>query len=263
VSAYRSALYLGRVGHLRLRPKRHVLGYRSFMLLLDLDELDALDRSLRWFSARRFNLFGFRERDHGDASATPLREQVAAHLRAAGIDQSLGSVQLLCLPRMIGYVFNPLSLYFCHGVEGELLAILYEVSSTFGERHTYFAPVQGDARPVVQTARKRLHVSPFMSMDQSYDFCVEPPGERVRIGVASRDGNGPILQASFVGRREPLSDASLIRTFASHPFQTAAVMAAIHWEAVKLLAKGVRLRAGPPAPREPVSYGEALQPSRR
>ena len=141
-----SALYVGRVGHTRLRPRRHTLGYRSFMLLIDLEEAEALAGRLRWFSLDRFNLFGFRARDHGDGSSTPLRAQIAAHLEAAGLGASLGAVRLLCLPRVLGYVFNPISLYFCHSAAGELIAILYEVSSTFGERHSYLAAVDGPER---------------------------------------------------------------------------------------------------------------------
>lgn len=259
----RSALYLGRVGHARLKPRRHTLAYRSFMLLLDLDELEALDRGLRWFSLDRFNLFGFRPGDHGDGSATPLRAQVAAHLLAAGVAEPIGRVQLLCLPRVLGYVFNPISLYFCHGEAGELLAVLYEVNSTFGERHTYLIPVEGSERPLRQEADKRLHVSPFMPMQLLYRFRVDPPGETVRVAVEVRDAGGPVLTASFAGRRRALSDGSLLRTFAAYPLQTLVVMTAIHWEAVKLLLKGLRLRAGPPAPADPVSYGRAAQASRR
>lgn len=253
-----SALYVGRVGHVRLKPKRHALAYRSFMALIDLDELAELDRRLRWFSLRRFNLFGFRERDHGSGAATPLRAQVAAHLAAAGLSAPLGRVRLLCLPRVLGYVFNPLSLYFCHDAEDALVAILYEVSSTFGERHTYLVPVAGPARPIRQRAEKRLHVSPFMDMGLTYDFRIDPPGEAVRVAVEVRDRDGPVLTASFAGRRAPLTDAALWRAFLGHPLQTLAVTAAIHWEAVRLLAKGLRLRPGPPAPAEPVSLGEPL-----
>jgi uncharacterized protein len=253
-----SALYLGRVGHVRLKPKRHALGYRSFMALLDLDELAELDRRLRWFSLRGFNLFGFRERDHGSGAPARLREQVAAHLAAAGIDTPLGAIQLLCLPRMLGYVFNPLSLFFCHDETDQLIAILYEVNSTFGERHTYLIPVAGVARPVRQRTPKRLHVSPFMDMDLTYDFRIDPPGESVRVSMVVRDCDGPVLTASFAGRRTPLTDAALLRTFVTHPLQTFAVVMAIHWEALKLLAKGLRLRPGPPAPADPVSLGESL-----
>ena len=253
-----SALYVGQVAHARLRPRAHRLAYRIFMLLLDLDELASLDRRLRWFSLERFNLLGFAARDHGDGSPRPLRAQVEAALDAAGLSIEGGPIRLLCLPRVLGYVFNPLSLYFCHRPDGALRAILYEVQSTFGERHTYLIPAEPDARGEVrQSAGKRLHVSPFLDMDLRYDFRVIEPGERVRVAITAVDAEGPILTAHFVARRRPLSDRTILWAWAAHPLLTLKVIAAIHWEAIKIWFKGVRLRGGPPAPSAPVSLGVA------
>ncbi len=265
MKGFRSGLYAGRVGHARLRPRKHALSYGVFMLLLDLDELPDLDRRLRWFSLGRFNLLGFQPRDHGDGSSTPLRTQVERHLSAAGVDFDGGAIRLLCLPRVLGYVFNPLSLYFCHRRDGGLAAILYEVSSTFGERHTYLIPVADGTVEVRQSAVKRLHVSPFMDMALSYDFCVQPPGDRVRVVIDTFDAQGLLLAASFTGVRHELTDRSLLAACATHPLLTLKVVAAIHWEALKIALKGVRLRGGPPAPAEPVSVGadRALQAVRR
>ncbi len=265
MSELRSGLYAGRVGHARLRPRKHALSYGVFMLLLDLDELPELDGRLRWFSLARFNLLGFQPRDHGDGSSTPLRAQVERDLNAAGITLDGGAIRLLCLPRVLGYVFNPLSLYFCHRADGALAAILYEVSSTFGERHTYLIPVEDSAAEVRQSAAKRLHVSPFMDMALHYDFRVQPPADKVRVVIDTFDAEGLLLAASFTGRRHELTDANLLTAFASHPLLTLKVMAAIHWEALKIVLKGVRLRGGPPAPAEPVSVGanRPLQAMRR
>ncbi len=265
MKGFRSGLYAGRVGHARLRPRKHALSYGVFMLLLDLDELPDLDRRLRWFSLGRFNLLGFQLRDHGDGSSTPLRTQVERHLSAAGVDFDGGAIRLLCLPRVLGYVFNPLSLYFCHRRDGGLAAILYEVTSTFGERHTYLIPVADGTVEVRQSAVKRLHVSPFMDMALSYDFCVQPPGDRVRVVIDTFDAQGLLLAASFTGVRHELTDRSLLAACATHPLLTLKVVAAIHWEALKIALKGVRLRGGPPAPAEPVSVGadRALQAVRR
>lgn len=261
----KSGLYTGRVGHTRLRPRRHSLSYGIFMLLLDLDEAAELGRRLRWFSLARFNLLSFHPRDHGDGSATPLRTQVEAHLAAAACPIDGGPIRLLCLPRVLGYVFNPISLYFCHRPGGELAAILYEVSSTFGERHTYLIPAGSDPTDVRQSAAKRLHVSPFMDMALNYDFRVQPPGERVRVVIDTFDSEGLLLAASFAGVRSELTDAHLLAACVKHPLLTLKVMAGIHWEAVKLVAKGLRLRSGPPAPQPPISLGEArpLQAMRR
>jgi DUF1365 family protein len=255
-----SALYVGEVAHARLKPMRHALRYRVFMLLLDLDELESLALRLRGFSLGRFNLISFRARDHGDGSALPLRQQVEQALDAAGLSIAGGPIRLLCLPRVLGYAFNPLSVYFCHRPDGTLRAILYEVSSTFGERHSYLIAAEPDAAGVVrQTAAKRLHVSPFMPMGMQYAFRVAPPGERLSVAIEASDPEGPVLTACFAGRRRPLTDAGLLAAFAAHPFVTLKVIAAIHFEAVKLLAKGLRLRAGSPAPKDAVSLGAPVR----
>ena len=256
-----SALYVGEVRHRRLRPRVHALRYGVFMVLFDLAELAILDRSLRWFSLNRFNLFSFFPRDHGDGSATPLRAQIESRLREAGVAFDGGAIRLLCLPRVLGYVFNPLSLYFCHHRDGRLAAIVYEVSSTFGERHAYVVPadvLEGEA--VRQRADKRLHVSPFMPMDLSYGFRIKPPGETIAVVIDTDDAEGLLLHASFTGERRPLTDAALMKAFFTHPLLTLKVTAGIHWEAIKLIAKGLKLRGGPPAPAEGASVG-VLEPA--
>ena len=249
-----SALYVGEVRHTRVRPRRHALRYGVFMVLLDLDEVADLARRLRTFSLNRFNLFAFYPRDYGDGSATPLRAQIESRLDGEGLSIDGGPIRLLCLPRVVGYVFNPLSLYFCHRRDGRLRAIVYEVSSTFGERHSYVVEV-GEEGPIRQRARKRLHVSPFMGMDMDYAFRIVPPGEAIAVAIDSHDAQGPMLFASFTGDRRPLSDRTLIRAFFTHPLLTLKVTAGIHWEAIKLVAKGLRLRGGPPAPPEGASRG--------
>ena len=246
-----SALYVGEVRHARLRPRTHRLRYRVFMLLLDLDDLPRTAARLRVFSLGAFNLFSFRARDHGDGSATPLRAQVERRLDAEGLSIEGGRIRLLCLPRVLGYAFNPISLYFCHRPDGALRAIVYEVSSTFKERHSYVAPVDPDRPGVVrQRARKRLHVSPFLGMELDYAFRVTTPGASAVVAIDTHDAEGLILTASFTGERRDLTDRELLRAFFTHPLLTLKVTLGIHWEAVKLLAKGLKLRAGPPAPLE-------------
>ncbi len=256
-----SGLYLGQVGHSRTRPAKHSLRYGVFMVLLDLDEAPTLAKALRWFSLGRFNLTSFNAGDHGDGSDLSLRAQVERRLDEAGLGIDGGPIRLLCLPRVLGYVFNPISVYFCHQPDGTLRAILYEVSSTFGERHSYLIPAEvgadGDIR---QSVEKRLHVSPFMDMDLRYAFSVTPPGQRVRIAIEVSDGEGTILNASFIGARRDLTDAQLLRAWATYPLLTLKVIAAIHWEAVKILLKGVRLRSGAPAPPYPVTVGVSAPP---
>jgi hypothetical protein len=251
-----NAIYRGVVTHRRLRPKRHALRYRIFQLLLDLDEAPRL-RS-RLFGYDRPALLGFRERDHGDGSATPLKAQVARRLAAAGIAGG-GPVRILCMPRVLGYVFNPLSIYFCHRADGALSAIVYEVNNTFGDRHSYVLPVRGGPR-VEQACAKRLHVSPFMDMDLAYDFAVEPPDERLAIGIHVRDAEGLLVTAGFSGARRAFTDAELLKACLAHPLLTLGVIAAIHWEAAKLWLKGMRYRPRA-APQPNLSSAKGLSRS--
>ncbi|HEY8575766.1 MAG TPA: DUF1365 domain-containing protein [Devosia sp.] len=229
-----SAIYTGVVTHKRLRPKRHRLSYRVFSLLLDLDELPRL--SLRWLKINRWGLMSFHERDHGDGG--PLRPWVDAQLARAGITAG-GAVRMLCYPRMLGYVFNPLTVYFCHRPNGTLAAIIHEVHNTHGERHAYVLPAsEGTVR---HSCPKTFFVSPFMPMDCVYHFTITPPDETVRIGIVESDREDVLLTATFSGERTALTDAALLRAVLAHPLMTMKVTAAIHWEAVKLLLKGLRV----------------------
>lgn len=241
-----SGLYRGVVSHTRLKPRRHVLSYRIFMLLLDLDEVPELDRRLKLFSLRRFNLTGFDPARHGDGSATPLKAQVEAQLAAAGIAHG-GAIRLLAMPRILGLGFNPLSVFFCHREDGALSAILYEVNNTFGERHSYLIPAD-DAPVVKQACDKGFYVSPFMDMDLTYAFRVRPPGEAVQVLVDVDDAEGRVLGTGFVAERRALTDGNLFRAWLTHPWMTLGVVAAIHWEALFIWLKGEKVRERPPKP---------------
>ncbi|MEF7615865.1 DUF1365 family protein [Aquincola sp. MAHUQ-54] len=253
-----SALYTGVVTHQRLRPMRHRLRYRVYSLLLDVDELPALSRRLRLFSLNRFNLFSLHERDHGDGSGLGLRAYVEGRLHEAGIEAG-GAIRLLTMPRILGYAFNPLSVYFCDGPDGTLRAILYEVNNTFGQRHSYLIEVdegQRGAGRITQGCAKQFHVSPFLGLAMGYRFDIRPPkaeGEGLRIGVTAHDDEGPVLVAHYGARRRPLGDAALARVFLTHPLLTLKVIAAIHWEALRLWAKGARVQPQPAAPARPVT----------
>ena len=248
-----SALYVGEVVHQRVRTFNHRLRYRTWMVLLDLDELDDLQSRLKRLPRKAFGLISFLPSDHGDRSATPLRTQVEARLADAGITDSAHRIRLLTMPRILGYGFNPISVFFCHRADGSVGALLYEVTNTFHERHSYLiaAPADGSIR---QTADKALFVSPFMDMGMTYDFTVRT-GDTLSVVVSVRRDDTPILTASFIGRRRALTDGQLSRVFWTHPLLTWKVTGGIHWEAVKVMLKGARYRERGAPPAHAVSIG--------
>ena len=228
-----SAIYVGQVVHQRHRPKKHHLRYRVFSVLLDLDDLPQLD-GLRLFAHNRLGLFSFRDADHADGGN--LRDWVTAQLAAKGI-AAPARIRLLCYPRILGYVFNPLTVWFCDDAEGNPLATIYEVHNTFGERHTYVLK-SGDE----QAADKTFYVSPFIDMDCRYAFTLSQPGETIRVAINETQDGAPLLYAAFTGKAVPFTDATLLRLFFTHPLMTLKVTAGIYWEALRLLLKGIKVR---------------------
>ncbi len=250
-----SCLYDAVVVHQRTRPVAHRLRYRIATLLLDLDELPILDSRLLLFAYNRVGIVSFHERDHGDGTARGLRGWVETQMLAAGIAPDGGPIRVLAMPRVLGHVFNPLSVFFCHRRDGALAAVLYEVNNTFGQRHCYLVPVTDDARPLHQACDKVFFVSPFLPMEMRYRFRVEPPGERMSVGVFGDDAEGLLIAATLAGRRRPLTDAALLGAALRARLLSAKVLAGIHWEAAKLWRKGVRLQNRPPPPQFPVTIG--------
>jgi DUF1365 family protein len=250
MSNWNSAMYVGRVGHTRLRPFHHDFEYRIYTLVLDLDELAAISKKLRLFSHNRFNLFGMFDRDHGARDGSGLRSWVDDQLAAAGIDLAGGSVRLLSFPRVLGYTFDPLTIWYCYHADGSLRAVLHEVKNTFGEQHVYLVPIDGALDHQFQ---KELFVSPFMDMDATYSFALGLPAERLSVGITQSDDEGDLLRASLRASRLELSDRNLLRVFMTHPLLTLKVIGAIHWEAWRLWRKGARYRRRPSAPAHPVT----------
>jgi DUF1365 family protein len=250
-----TGIYTGAVVHRRLRPKSHLLRYNVFTLLLDLDGLDAISQDADLLAVNRFGLVSFQERDHGDGSRAGLRHWVDERLREAGVaDPTSLSVRVLCYPRILGFVFNPLTVYFCETKDNRTVAILYEVNNTMGERHTYVIPVTGDPSPPLrQSCDKAMYVSPFTPMKGKYSFRVVPPMESVAVGIQQSDLDGPLLNASFTGSWEPLSNQSLRKALIRHPLMTLKVIAGIHVEAFKLWRKGIPFFKHEPQKRGGVS----------
>jgi DUF1365 family protein len=258
MTAMASALYAGEVIHQRHSPRKHRLRYRMFQILLDLDELPQLSRRLLLFSHDKLGVFSFYDKDHGDGVTRPLREYVEEQLVGAGLRLDGGHVFLLCMPRIFGFVFNPLSIYYCYRGDGGLVAIIYEVNNTFGQRHAYLIPADKSGATIRQSCDKVFHVSPFMDMDMTYDFALTSPGPMIATTINARDATGkPVIHAAFTGRRRELTDSGLLTALLTYPLLTLGVVVAIHWEALKLLAKGLRLRDLPPPPSTAVTVVRA------
>ncbi len=255
-----SALYVGSVVHQRVRPVRHRLSYRVFSLLLDLDEVEDLGRRLRLFGYNRFAVYAFRDDDHGAGNGRPLRAWIESCLATAGIKISGGAVRILCYPRILGYVFNPLTVYYCYERDGRLAALLYEVNNTFGDRHTYVIPVATDGQTVRQTCDKALYVSPFNDVSGGYRFALSPPDDRISLVVNQVDDDGLILHAAFSGVRRPLTDRALARAFFAYPLMTVKVIVGIHLEAFRLWRKGLPLVRRPKPPEQPVTVAGVHPP---
>ena len=251
MTAASSGIYAGVVTHERLKPRRHRLRYRVFSLLMDLDDLETLSGKYRLLGYNHAALFSVHDADHGDGKG--IRNWVEEKLHGAGLADAGAKILMLCYPRVLGYVFNPLTVFFCYRQNGGLGAIVYEVHNTFGGRHGYALGVPERANPgevIRQSCAKQFFVSPFIPMDCTYDFRVHAPDERVHVAINEKDLDGPLLTAVFSGRYRSLTDAALLQMAIRYPLMTLKVIAGIHFEALRLFLKGVPyLKHVPAEPR--------------
>ncbi|WEZ83456.1 DUF1365 domain-containing protein [Rhizobium sp. 32-5/1] len=246
-----AALYAGQVMHQRMKPMGHRFNYKVFSLLIDIDRLDEATRMSSLFSVNRFNLLSFHEKDHTGQDDQSLRSYADAVLLDAGVETPPVRILLACYPRILGRVFNPIAVYYAYNAQGAVIAMIYEVRNTFGERHTYVCPVgPGQTGPggIRQECEKLFHVSPFVPMEMRYHFRMLPPGEKIRWRILETDAEGPLLAATFSGARLPLKTGQILRLVAKIPHLTIKIIAGIHWEALKLWLKGARYIPRPEAP---------------
>lgn len=258
----KTSLYAGEVIHQRFAPRVHRLSYHIFQVLLDLDRLGEDTRGVRLFSHNRFNLFGFYDRDHGPDQATRRDASLSVRMRTMlgerGLCEDGDRLYLLAMPRVLGFVFNPISLYFVQAADGAMRSVVYEVNNTFGDRHSYVLPVIDSGRRIHQHSDKRLHVSPFMDMNMAYDFDLIAPEETFALKIQLKQNSGDggwrdMLFAGFTAKREALADGALLRLFFAMPLMTLKVVLGIHWEALLIALKGIKLRPKPPTARSSVS----------
>jgi DUF1365 family protein len=252
-------LYPGDVMHQRMKPFGHRFSYRVFSILVDLDRLKELGRMTPLLAVNKRGLASFHESDHAENGET-VRAFADRLLAEAGLAERAHRVLLLAYPRILGYVFNPISVYFAYDAGDRLVAMIYSVRNTFGERHTYVAPVEAGELTdsgVRQTRAKLFHVSPFIDMGARYHFRVLPPGKAVRLRIHETEAGEPLLAASFSGEAEKLATSTLAACLLKIPFMTWKIVAGIHWEALKLWLKGARFHRSPPAPA-PASFKDSV-----
>lgn len=255
-------LYLSRVMHMRVTPRRRFT-YRVFSLFVDIDAVSICGG----LSHNRFNVLSFRDRDHGYRDGHPLRLWVHDMLEAAGIHERPEAIRLLCFPRLWGFVFNPLSVFYCYR-GGALMAVIYEVNNTFGETHAYVAAAEGNGIEW-HSAEKAFYVSPLIGMAARYDFALRPPDAELSLAISESGPDGPILTAMQTGRYRKLSGWGVTRAVLGHPLMTLKVVAAIHCEALFAWVRGAKPVARPPRPGHPVTVARpnpiskpALEPER-
>lgn len=237
-----SKIYTGKVIHKRFKPKEHYFKYSVFSLLIDLNELEEINKYIKFFSYNKFNIISFYDKDHGNRDGSSIKLWVKKNLRNIGIITEDISIKLLCYPRIFGYVFNPLSTYFIYNKHSELISIFYEVKNTFGEQHTYIFKAQ-DEKTVQNKCKKKFYVSPFIEMDCEYHFKTLNPREQLSVVINQNDKDGKLLFASQDGISKDFNNKNLILSYLTHPLMTFKIIGAIHYEAFKLWAKRIKLIA--------------------
>ena len=246
-SAPAAVLYRGSVMHARMKPFTHRFTYRVFSLFIDIDMLDEANRQSPIFSVGRFNLLSFHPADHGERDGSSLRNHAERLLSQAGFTHRPHTIKLLCYPRLMGFGFNPLSIYYCSDYDDQLTALIYEVRNTFGDIHSYVIPIQprhlNGTDEIRQECDKAFYVSPFLDMTMRYRFRLQPPDQNLRLRILELDEAGPILAATFAGERLPLTLWTSLLCFVSIPLLSFKVVLAIHWQALRLWLKGAKYYA--------------------
>ena len=242
MSALASSLCAGEVTHRRYQPKRHELRYHVVNLLVDIDEIQLLSQESWLFGYNRFSLFSIQDKNHGAADATPIASQVRALMDKLPTAEKVARIFMFCYPAVLGRVFNPLTVYFGLSADGKLVAMVYEVNNTFGQRHSYAVAVKANQE---HRAAKELYVSPFNTVMGDYHFGVMFENGRLRLNIALFEGAAFKLCARFDGHSQPFNDIALLRSAVSLCVQPLKIIGGIHWEALKLYIKGLRLAPRP------------------
>ena len=235
-----SCVYFGSVMHMRLKPKRHYFRYNVFSLFLDIDKLVEFDKTSWLFRLNKWGLVSLYERDHGDRNTLRLRDWVDKKLENLGFVRP-EKVYLLSFPRILGLGFSPLSVFFCYS-KNKLYSVIYEVKNTYGEQIEYILESEPDPDGRVRHSHKKnMYVSPFIDMAQTYHFTIMPPDQKLSIRINERDKDGLLLIASQTGRFQDFNDWTLAKAFFCYPLMLAKVLILIHWNALILYLKRVKI----------------------
>jgi DUF1365 family protein len=233
-----SQIYVGQVAHARQQPVEYRFAYRSFSIKIDIDCIEQEAHSLRWLSVNRFNLVSLKYQDHGPRDGTPWRQWIDGFLAQYGVARP-ARVELICYPRILGYSFNPLSMWYAYAADNRLVAIIAEVSNTFAQWHHYVLKVAGCTEKSIQAqAQKVFHVSPFIDMDAHYHFRFGAPADKVFTSIRETRAGVEFFSASEAGHALALTDQNLLKQVGFAPLSMLKVIALIHWWALKILIKG-------------------------
>lgn len=236
----RSCLYQCRVAHKRLRPKRHSFAYSTFTFCIDLDEIDALHRSLKLFSANRRNLYALHNRDHLDQGQSSIKENLRSFLNSKGYHHEIGRIELVTNLRSWGHVFNPVSFYFVYALDQSLALCVAEVANTFNEQKLYIVDQSSTSPQRLQQSHDKLfYISPFSDLDTQLNFDLHQPDQRLKLAITENDAAGTYFYSSVSGKRIPITDTALAAYSLRFPFLTLGVLFAIHWQALRLALKKV------------------------
>jgi uncharacterized protein len=253
-----TGIYVGHVYHKRHIPFEHDFKYRVFTLFCHWDELETLSKKLRFFSLNRFNLFSLFYIDHGARDGSNPKSWILNEAKKRNIAIDEHQIYALFFPRTLGYVFNPLTVFFCYDTQQNLVATVHQVKNTFGHQHSYFLPCEkkNSSGIIEQETNKVFHVSPFIEMDCSYHFRFSPPSQNLNFAIHQFLRNEKILTATWTGQFQDINDQNLFKNFLTHPLLTLKIITAIHWQALKLWIKGAKYI---PVPKPPEHSFSPLQ----
>lgn len=232
-----SCLYECTVFHRRLKPKPHEFVYRIFLCYFDLDELKEIERAIPFFGYNRANLYSFRDQDHLQLGGATAAENALNFLRTQNPSLTPAKVRLLCLPRFLGYVFNPISIFFFFDESDHPLAAIAQVRNTFLEVKPYFVPLHKEGFAI--RTPKNFYVSPFSKLDLEFEFRLQTPTERLAVYVDDWEGQEKQLVSALTGKRQPLNAVNLAKFTVKYPLITLKIILLIHWEALRLWWKRI------------------------